>query len=135
MKKGRQFDVVLLGIVFDPAKKRILIGKKEKENVKEITWCFPGGKIRTEKDIDNTLKDKIKSKTGLEIANLGSVFSLIPRERKDLLLIYFLCEVIGGEAKPLGDFKELRWVKPNELESNLTASFHPHLKEYVMNLT
>lgn len=135
MEGSKQFDVVLLGIVFDPRRKMILIGRREKDpHIKEITWCFPGGKIKTEEDIEDILKARIKMKTGLKIENLGSVYSRIPSERKDLLLIYFLCEAIGGKEKPLADFVELKWVKPEELEKHFTTSFHPHLKEYILNL-
>ena len=134
-EESKQFDVVLLGIVYDPKKRMILIGRREKDpHIKNITWCFPGGKVKTEEEMEDILNNRIKSKTGLKVANLGSVYSRIPPEKKDLLLIYFLCEVVGGKEKPLRDFVELKWVKPEEIENHFTTSFHPNLKEYILNL-
>jgi len=136
-KKGKfdgKFDIVLLGIVFDPKNRKILIGRRENDHqIENITWCFPGGRVKTEEEMEDILKNRIKLKTGLKVANLGSVYSRIFPEQK-ILLIYFLCEVIGGKEKPLADFVELKWVRPEELETHFTTSFHPHLKEYILNL-
>ena len=130
-----RFNIVLLAIIFDPNKKRILIGRREKNlYIKKLTWCFPGGRLNYGEDLEETLKKRIKEKTGLKIENLGSIFSRIHKESKEFLLIYHLCEVIGGKEKPADDLIELKWVKPEELENYFTTSFHPHMKEYVLNL-
>lgn len=135
MEKKEEFQVALLGIIFDPEKKKILIGRREKDpHIPELTWSFPGGRITPGEDVEETLKEKIKKKTGLEIENLGSVYSRIPPEKKDLLLIYFLCEVTGGKEEKADDLLELKWVDPEELEEHFTTSFHPHVKEYILNL-
>ncbi len=130
------FMVVLLGIVFDPQKRKILIGKREKKDpyIKELTWVFPGGKANYGEEIEEILKRKIKLKTGLNVENLGSIFSRTYKEDMQLLLIYHLCEVVSGEEKPGDDIIELKWVKPKELEKHFTTSFHPTLKEYILNL-
>ena len=136
METANRFEIVLLGIVFDPKKKKILIGKRKGQDpyIKKITWCFPGGRIRNEEEVEDILKKKIKFKTGFDVANLGSIFSRVPSEKKDLMLLYFLCEVTGGKERPYDDFAELKWVKPEEIEKHFTTSFHPHLKEYILNL-
>ncbi|MDP3986702.1 MAG: NUDIX domain-containing protein [Nanoarchaeota archaeon] len=135
MEKKEEFQVALLGIIFDPEKKKILIGRREKDpHIPELTWSFPGGRITPGEDVEETLKERIKKKTGLEIENLGSVYSRIPPEKKDLLLIYFLCEVTGGKEEKADDLLELKWVDPEELEEHFTTSFHPHVKEYILNL-
>jgi len=138
MKKSEQngqFNVVLLGIVFDPEKRKILIGKKESDSqIKKLVWAFPGGRPKYGEEIEDTLKRKIELKTGLKVENLGSIFSRTHKENPGFLLIYHLCEVVGGKEKPGDDIVELKWVKPEELERYFTTSFHPHLKEYIMNL-
>jgi len=135
MEELKGFKVILLGIVFDTKTRKILIGKREKNHdISGLIWAFPGGKANTEEDIDATLKKKIKLKTGLEVTNLGSVFSKIYPEKKDLLAIYFLCEKTGGKEEAADDIAELKWVSPEELENHFTTSFHPNLKEYIMNL-
>lgn len=130
-----KFSVVLLGIIFNPKTKKILIGRRERDpHVPKLTWCFPGGRLDYNEDVEKTLVKKMGEKTGLKIENLGSIFAITLPEKKDFILIYFLCEVVSGKEKPGKDFKELRWVKPEELKDHFTTSFHPHLKEYVMNL-
>jgi plasmid replication initiation protein len=65
---------------------------------------------------------------------LGTIFARIPEEREELLLVYYLCEKTGGKEKPGDDFTEFKWVAPEELEKYFTTSFHPNLKEYILNL-
>ena len=131
-----KFNIILLAIIFDPAKRKILIARRgnEDEDIKNLMWQFPEGRLRYGNDVDEILERKIKKKTGLDIKNLGAVSSKIYPEKEDLLAIYFLCEVISGKEKPADDFVELKWVKPEELENYFTTSFHPHMKEYVLNL-
>ena len=129
------FHVILLGVIFDPAKRKILIGKRENDPlIPKLSWCFPGGKLDYGKDVSEVLKQKIKEKTGYEVKNLGTIFSKVYPEKEDLLGIYFLCEVFKGKEKSGDDFKELKWVAPEEVEKHFTTSFHSVLKEYIMNL-
>jgi len=129
------FLVNVLGIVFDTAKKKILIGRREKDPyVPELKWCFPGGRPEYGEDLEEALKKEIKKKTGLNVESLGAVFARVPEEKEEFLLIYYLCEAIGGKEKAGEKFKEIKWVKSEELEKYFTTSFHPKLKEYIMNL-
>jgi len=134
MKEGI-FFVVVLGIIFDPKTKKILIGRRKKDPyVEKLTWCFPGGRLNHKETEEQTLKRKIKEKTGLKVADLGTVFSRIFKEEKNIFLLYNLCEVIGGKEKAGDDFVEIKWVKAKELEKHFTTSFNPKLKEYINNL-
>lgn len=129
------FSVIVLAIIFDPEKRKILIGKRENAPyVKELGWVFPGGRLTSEETEEQTIKRKIKQSTGLEVENLGTVFSRIFPEKKDFFLIYNLCELTGGKEKPGEDIKELKWVSPDELQKYFTTSFDPKLKEYINNL-
>lgn len=130
------FDVILIGVIFDPAKRQILIGRKEKgdPDLPDLTWHFPGGRLHHGEDIDKKLKQRIKDKTGYDVKNLGAIFSKVYPEQKDLMAVYFLCEVFGGEEKKGDDIIELKWVDPEKIEEHFTTSFHPRLKEYIINL-
>ena len=48
MEQGKKepFHVVLLGVIFDPSKRKILIAKRgeEDEDIKNLTWQFPEGR-------------------------------------------------------------------------------------------
>ncbi len=129
------FKVIVLGIVFNPKTRKILIGRRERDPyIKELSWCFPGGDVNVGNEPEDTLKNEIKNKTGLKVENLGAVFSKVYPEKKDFLAIYYLCEVTDGKEKAEEKFAEIKWVNPEEIENYFTTSFHPKLKEYILNL-
>jgi len=135
MAKNNKFEIVVLGIIYDPAKKKILVGRRENDpHIPNLTWCFPGGRLKPGDQVDRVLKKHIREKTGYEVHNLGSVFSKIVNEKEDLFITYFLTEVFSGKQAPGVDLVELKWVDPEELEDLFQTSFNSHLKEYLINL-
>lgn len=134
-EKMNDLKVVVLGIVYNPSKKEILIGRRENDPfVSELKWSPPGGSITPGKSLEDSLKIKIKEQTGLDVENLGNIFAMIPEEKKDFVLLLYLCEAIGGEEKVGGNLKEIKWVKPEELDSYFNIAYHPYLREYILNL-
>lgn len=138
-EKGEQKEVyfpIVLGIIFNTETKKILIGKmKEDGNVEKLTWAFPGGSLELEEDLEEAIKRGVKEKTGLDVESMGVIFAKRYSEKKNLIGIYFLCGIVGGEEMAKGDFSELKWVEPNEIGDYFTTSFHPKLKEYIEGLT
>ena len=135
MEDMPKFEVITLAVIFDTAKKKILIGKRKPDpRIPELTWAFPGGRASHEEDLDQSLKKAILEKTGYKTANLGAIFAKTYPEKKDLVSVYFFCEYIEGDEKVGGDLTELKWVDPEELEDHFTTSFHPKLKEFILNL-
>jgi len=129
------FLVNVVGIVFNPETKKILIGKRENDPyIEKLTWSFPGGRPNYNEELEDALKREIKEKTGLEVESLGAVFAKTYPEKREFLTIYYLCEVVGGKEKAGEKFVEIKWVNPEEIEKYFTTSFHPKLKEYIMNL-
>lgn len=135
-KSTDQFHILLLGVIFDPAKRKILIVRKDgdPELGPKFSWGFPGTELNYKDDIGQILIKKLKDKTGYNVKNLGAIFTKVYPENDKLVAIYFLCEVIGGSIKPGPFYKEVKWADPEELEKLFTTSFHPRLKEYIMNL-
>jgi len=129
------FAAIVVAVIYDPAKKKILIGKRENDpNLPNLSWCFPGGRLNPGEEIDKKLKKQVKDKTGYDIKNLGIIFSNINNEKEDLLQIFFLTEVFTGKEKPAGGLTELKWVDPEELEEYFGKPFNSRLKEYLINL-
>jgi ADP-ribose pyrophosphatase YjhB (NUDIX family) len=129
-----KFIPILLGIIFNPQERKILIGRREQDPfVKKLTWTFPGGSVNNN-NLEKSLKKQIKAQTGLKTESLGTVFARIPKENKKFVLVYYLCELIGGKEKTSKTFKELKWVYPKELKKYFTTSFDPKLKEYIEDL-
>ncbi len=111
------FLVNTSGIIFDTKTRKILIGRRENdEYVPQLTWCFPGGRPECGEDLERALERTIKEKTGVKVKNLGAVFARTPPENERMLLIYYLCEAVGGREKACGNLIDLHWVSPDELE-------------------
>ncbi len=128
------FLVNLLGIIFDSEKRLVLIGRNEDPQFPQVTWGFPGGRADYGEDLEHYLKSEIKKETGFDVESLGVILAKTYPEKRHYISIYYLCELVGGKEKLGGYFKEMKWVKPQDLEKYFTTSFHPKLKEFIMNL-
>lgn len=129
------FLVNVLGIVYNPKTKLILIGKRENDlYIKELSWTFPGGRPAYEEDLEFYLKHEIKIKTGLDVNIKKIVFAKTYPENREFLSIYYLCEIAGGKEKPGEKFIELKWIKPSEIKKYFTTSLHPFLLRYLKDL-
>lgn len=136
MEKAPKFNVVILGIIFDPLMRKILLGRKENDShVPNLKWCFPGGRVEINEDVNQTLKREIKLKTGYEIKNLGCIFSRVHPNNKEFFAVYFLCEIFKGEEKVADDLLELKWVRPEEVEKYFESPLPKVMKEYLDNLS
>ncbi|MGD9276063.1 MAG: NUDIX domain-containing protein [Candidatus Pacearchaeota archaeon] len=134
MKERDFFKVVLVGMIYDPKTRKILIGKGNLDPNSKTGWCFPGGILKKKKDIDKRLKAKIKEQTGYKVANLGTIFTRIPKKEPNTVVIFFLCEIIKGQEKPAKGLIEIKWINPSEAENYFTKNMNSRLKEYFMNL-
>jgi len=135
MKEKEKFEVTVLGVIFDPKTRKILIGKREENtSTPELRWCFVGGKLTSKEELDNTLKRKVKERTGLNVKNLGVIFVDNSTFNDNFLLLYFLCEAVQGKEKVGEKFEELKWIKPTEIENYFKIKLHTRLKEYLTNL-
>jgi 8-oxo-dGTP diphosphatase len=135
-KKG-VFLVNLLGIIYDSNTKKILIGKRvDDPHLKDLSWVFPGGRPDYKKEMDDNLKYEIKENTGLEVNVKHVVFAKTYPEKREFLSIYYHCELTSSGQKEVteGNLKELKWVKPSEVENYFTTSIHPTILEYLKGL-
>lgn len=129
------FVVNLLAVIYDAKTKKFLIVRRENDPyLEKLTWCFPGDMPNYGERLGVGVKRIIKEKVGYDVEILGEIFSKVYPEKEELLSIYYLCEITGGEEKLSNMFKESKWVTPQELEEYFTTSFHPRLKEYLMGL-
>ena len=129
------FLVNLLGIVYDSNAERILIGRRKNDPyLKQLSWCFPGGRPSYDDDLEFYLQKEIKKKTNLDVKVEKVVFAKTYPEKREFLSIYYQCKVKSGEEKAGEKFVELKWVKPEELQDYFTTSIHPRLVEYLKKL-
>ncbi len=124
--------VNVLAIIYDTKKKKILIGRREKDPyLKELTWCFPGGRPHYGEEFEAALKRDIKAKTGLDIKVNKLVFARAYPECKEFLSLYYACEVVGGIEKSGELFVEIKWIKPIEVQKYFTTSIHQKILEHL----
>ncbi|MFA5925689.1 MAG: NUDIX domain-containing protein [Parcubacteria group bacterium] len=129
------FLVNLLGIVYDPQKKLILIGKRKNDTyIRELSWSFPGGRPGYKEDLEHYLKLKIKEKASLDVDVKKIIFAKSYPEKREFLSIYYLCEAAGGREKAGGKFTEVKWVEPADVQHYFTTSLHPFLLGYLKSL-
>ena len=126
--KGGKFYIKIVGIVFDPNQRKILIGK----NKKDKNYSFVDGKLNYNQELNESLKRIIKDKTGYYTSNLGSIFAGI--KKKEELAIYFLCEIKEGKEDLGKGVKEIKWVKANEIENLINEKLPGKLMEYIKSI-
>jgi len=129
------FLVNLLGIVYNPETKMILIGKRENDPyLKELSWSFPGGRPAYKNELEDYLKIEIKKKTNLDVSIEKIIFAKTYPGNREFLSIYYLCKVESGEEKAGEKFTEIKWVKPTNVQKYFTTSLHKNLLDYLKTL-
>jgi len=127
------FLLNVLAIIFKDGK--VLIGRRENDPyIKELSWCFPGGRPGYEEDLEYYLQVEVERKTGLKIELEEVLFAKTYPEKRQFLAIYYLCRVVGGEERPGEKLKEIKWVKPEELKTYFTTSLHSRLYQIILSL-
>jgi len=125
-----KFNVKIIGILFSPKVRKILIGK----NHGDRDLSFVEGDLRYEEELDVGLKRVTKEKTGYIIHNLGAVYAENRLKDKQALRIYFLCEATEGKETPGKNVSELRWISPKDVEKYLKKKLPTRLREYIFGL-
>jgi len=116
---------------------KILVSQRSWEETHEPgKWTIPGGKVeRTKGDvwniIEETLKKEVKEETGVEIedhAELLTNNTFIRSTGQHVVALIFLCHWKKGEAKPLEDTIDTKWVSEEDLKD---MEFAPNVKTYI----
>jgi len=129
------FLVVLLGIVYNPKIRQVLIGRREDDFLMpKLSWAFPGGRGGWVQELEDHLKDEIKAKTGLDVEVERQVFAKTYPENRQILSIYYVCKTNSTEATASGSFKEVKWIAPQDVEKYFTTSVHPKVLEILKEL-
>lgn len=134
MEENDNFKVVLVGMIYNPRDKKILIGKGDLDPNSSTGWCFPGARLKQNNDLDKKLKEKILDQTGYNVKNLGAIFVRTPKREPHTFIVYFLCEIFSGEEKAGNGLTEIKWINPAEAKKYFTPNMNTRLKEYFVNL-
>ena len=102
---------------------RALVVRRATEPLKG-EWSIPGGVLELGETLRSGVAREAKEETGLDVRPLEvlDVYDRIVADaegktRYHYVLIDYLCEVQGGEARAATDVSEVRWITRAELDT------------------
>lgn len=102
---------------------RILLAERGKNPLKGY-WSLPGGVLETGERLEDGIRREVLEETGLDVepVELAEIFErIIPddtgRVEYHYVLIDYICEIRGGEARASSDVSGLAWATEEELTS------------------
>jgi len=90
---------------------KVLLGKRRNAHG-EGTWCFPGGHLEFNEEIEECACREVREETGLQIKNLRLgpfTNDIFEREGKHYVTLYVISEHDSGEAEVKEPHKCERW--------------------------
>ncbi|MGV8152315.1 MAG: NUDIX hydrolase [Candidatus Nanoarchaeia archaeon] len=131
------FLINVLAVIYNPKTKKILIGRRENDPyVPELTWGWPGGRPTYDRELEDSLLDEIKKKTGLTKLEIKKVIysRITPELERKQILIYFYCETNETKIKAGEKFVEVKWIETDEWVNYFRTSTHPKVIEFLAGL-
>lgn len=114
---------------------KILIAKRSPHKEHSGFWEFPGGKVKKNETIENSLNRELKEVFNIEVKVLKKFHENFYKYLNfEIHLFSYIVVYIRGTYQ-LKDHDEIRWVKPNELVNfNLTPADIPVAKKIIDEL-
>ena len=106
----------------------ILISQRDESSHLSGLWEFPGGKREDHESFEECVRREIQEELNVEVA-VEDLFAAVEYEyaEKIVLLKFYRCQYVGGEAKALG-CRQFHWILP----SNLSSYTFPPANELVI---
>lgn len=127
----------LVAIVYNKKLNKILIGRRTKDQfIKQLSWSFPGGRPEYSQDLEMSLKQEIRKKTGInsiEIENI--IFARITPEIENQAIIYYYCETEQKEIKAGEKFIEVKWIDAKDYKKYFKTSIHKKIISFLRELS
>lgn len=133
-----QFHILLIKGRVEKEGKYLLAKRSPHEIQAGGDWALPGGKVETEDMADiiqKTLADELREEVGIEITNEIQLIGNGAFTRDDgahVVGMTFVCHYASGEAQPLEDTTEVKWMSIEELEA--LTDIKPFLKKEIDRL-
>ena len=106
---------VSAAIIFNDARDRILIARRNAEGLHGNLWEFPGGKIEPGESPEDCLRREIREELGVTLLHVTPYITVSHEyEPFSITLHTFSCLIGEGTPRPL-DCRELRWVRIDQL--------------------
>lgn len=100
--------------------KYLLAKRSSKDDQAAGKWAVPGGKVDTELEsdiVENSLKREVLEEVGIEVDNFQFLASrsFIRSSGHHVVALSFIADYKSGQALPLEDQDEIRWVTLEEM--------------------
>ncbi len=137
-KPQRQMYSVLVNAIVVRDGKILLCQRSMEEEHVPGKWCPPGGKLeetaRVLEALKKTAKREVFEETNVEIEDEMRLLidNTFRHDEDDLLVlaVVFMCHYKSGEAEPMEDTIDVKWIAEDEIES--VQFTHPSVKDYVV---
>ncbi len=108
---------VVIGVIYNATKDKILISKRSENQHLAAYWEFPGGKVEANEDVFSALRRELCEELGIIVHHAESYTSTCYDypDKKVLLDIWIILEW-SGEPASLGN-QEIRWVNVDDLNN------------------
>lgn len=137
MKNNKKpYSVIVNSVIVNNEGKVLIAQRSLEEGHEGGKWSIPGGKIESAGEEHHVLlkniKKEILEEVGVEIFDdivLVHDNTFTRSNGDDVLALVFKCEYKSGEAKPLEDTVDVKWIKKGEIDN---YQFPPNVKEYIL---
>ncbi|MEV6776027.1 (deoxy)nucleoside triphosphate pyrophosphohydrolase [Streptomyces syringium] len=105
--------VVVGGAVFDQG--RLLAARRSAPPELAGRWELPGGKLEPGESARQALVRELREELGVEVEPLARIDGEWPLKPPYVLHVW-TARLLAGEARPLQDHDELRWLTPDRVD-------------------
>lgn len=130
------YSVIVNCVIINNYNKVLIAQRSLEEDHEGGKWSIPGGKIESTDEEHNVLLKNIKKEVleevGVEIFDdVVLVYdNTFTRTNGDsVLALVFSCKYKSGEARPLEDTADVKWIGKDEIND---YEFSPNVKEYIL---
>src|SRR5690348_1354357 len=81
-------------------------------------WEPPGGVLELDESIEDGLVREVEEETGYVIRPL-KLTGVYKNMTRGIVALVFSGAIIGGDQRPGGEARELRWLSPDELDAHM----------------
>ena len=99
---------------------KILICKRKKNYMKNVTWDFPGWIVSQNESPRTSLKKNLLNELGISVKIKKHIVTHTPIENHKLTIFYYLIEYLHGLATPKYNVDEIRWVNVEDISKIFT---------------
>jgi len=112
---------------------KVLLGKRKNSHGKGC-WCFPGGHLEFNEEIENCAIREVEEETGIKIKNLKRVTftnDIFKKENKHYVTLFLVADYLSGKVrlKEPEKCEKWKWFKWNKLPSPLFLPIKNLLKQ------